>query len=131
MIQADFCPSGLLPKQPFAQADFCQADFCSNWIFVQADGLLPNQTFVQSDFVQPDFCRTGLLCNRTFVLPDFCRTGLQYIRTFFLSGLLSERLYLIFAGRGFGLCSSPAEGVEHVAEGDGHIDEDDQGEQGI
>ena len=26
---------------------------------------------------------------------------------------------------------SPAEGIEHVEEGDGDVDEDDQGEQGV
>ena len=33
--------------------------------------------------------------------------------------------------RRFSLSASPAEGVEHVAEGDGDVDEDDQRKQGI
>ena len=39
--------------------------------------------------------------------------------------------YLFFLIHDFAWLLPPTEGIEHVEKGDGHIDEDDQGKQGV
>ena len=39
--------------------------------------------------------------------------------------------HLLALSKGLGLRRAPAEGVEHVEEGDGDVDEDDEGVEGV
>ena len=68
------------------------------------------------------------LCSAAQILP----LTLRYSKTLMKLKIVRDLCHLFFTlCARFRICLPPAEGVEHVDEGDGHVNEDDQREQGV